>query len=101
MIVAWQFTARECVLKKIRPVGYDLTWSTSPFITQGRRTFPPTQSYRSLSGRFGFFGIPGSKLPGYYHLVPSGQKPEHLSTSSTPHHRNDSATACPTKPPGA
>ena len=74
MIVAWQFTARECVLKKIRPVGCGLTWSTSRFTTQGRRTFPPTQSYRSLSGRFGFFRIPGGKLPGYYHLVPSGQK---------------------------
>src|SRR5215469_11258373 len=69
MIVAWQFTARECVLKKIRPVGYGLTWSTGAFTTQGRRTFPPTQSYRSLTGRFGFFSIPGSKLPGYYHLV--------------------------------
>jgi len=42
MIVAWQFTARECVLKKIRPVGYGLTWSTGAFTTQGRRTFPPT-----------------------------------------------------------
>src|SRR5215469_8907256 len=81
MIVAWQFTARECVLKKIRPVGYGLTWSTAAFTTQGRRTFPPTQSYRSLTGRFGFFRIPGSKLPGYYHSVPSGQ------TEPCPHFR--------------
>src|SRR5215471_2878109 len=62
-------------VKKIRPVGNGMSWSTGVFSTQARTTFLPTQSYRSLTGRFGFFRIPGSKLPGYLHFVPSGQKP--------------------------
>jgi hypothetical protein len=37
--------------------------------------FLPTPSYRSLTGRFDLSAFPGSKLPGYLHLVPPGQKP--------------------------
>ena len=60
-------------LKKTRPVGYGLSWSTprSPFKVEERSSGPiipfPT-------GRVQFLAFPGSKLPGYLHLVPSGQK---------------------------
>jgi len=51
-----------------------MSWSTGALTARGRRTFLPTRSYRSLTGRFDFSASPGSKLPGYLHFVPSGQK---------------------------
>jgi hypothetical protein len=33
------------------------------------------RSYRSLRDGSFSYSIPGSKLPGYYHSVPTGQKP--------------------------
>jgi len=51
-----------------------MSWSTGVFTAQDRRTFLSPQSYRSLTERFDFFCTLGSKLPGYYQLVPSGQK---------------------------
>jgi hypothetical protein len=48
----------ECVLKKIRPVGYGMSWSTGAFIAQGRRTLPPTTIIPFPNGTVRFFLYP-------------------------------------------
>jgi hypothetical protein len=45
----------ECAPKKIRRVGYGMSWSTGVPTAQDRRTFLSPQSYRSLTGRFDRF----------------------------------------------
>jgi len=66
---------QECVQQTTRPVGHGLSWSTRAFTAQGDRTFRPTQSHHTLRDGSFLGHIPGSKLPGYYHSVPPGQKP--------------------------
>src|SRR5215469_5029879 len=77
---------QECVLKKIRPVGYGMSRSAGGFTAQGRRTFLPTPIIPFPSGTVRFFlDPPGNKLPGYLHLVPSGQTPQAPVHIFTPH----------------
>jgi hypothetical protein len=90
------------VRKKARPVRDGVIKST-------KRTFSIlcaeqsriARSYRPYGTARLFKHIPGNKLPGYYHLVPSGQKPllRNLSAKSTPHQGEvgSTSTACPTK----
>src|SRR5215469_2164610 len=73
LMVAWQFIARDAHNKTTRPVGHGLSWSTRPFAAYGSRSFPPTQSHRTLRDGSFLASVPGSKLPGYLHYVPSGQ----------------------------
>jgi hypothetical protein len=54
--------------------GYGLSWSTRACTARCDRRFPPTESHRTLRDGSFLGHIPGSKLPGYLHLVPSGQQ---------------------------
>ena len=76
MIVAWQFTARNRFNKRNRPVGNGVIGAEGTFYHLEGVTREQTNSDRTL--RDGSFSnrIPGSKLPGYVHLVPSGQRPQ-------------------------
>jgi len=60
MKVARQFTAWDAFRKRSRPVGNGVMVSTRAVTAKGSKTFPPTQSYRTL--RDGYFPghIPGS-----------------------------------------
>ena len=49
---------QECVLKKIRPVGNGMSWSTGAFTAQGRRTFLPTLIIPFPNGTDRFFPDP-------------------------------------------
>src|SRR5258708_8604291 len=73
MIVARQFIAWNTFQSRIRPVGHGLILTPGCLIVLivARLSDPiipcPT-------GRFAFFArIPGNKLPGYYHPVPTGR----------------------------
>jgi hypothetical protein len=76
MIVAWQFTARndprEDPSRRVRCDGYYLGGSNEVILSDIARS---NRSYRSLRDGSFSCGIPGSKLPGYYHSVPTGQQP--------------------------
>src|SRR5215469_14697470 len=100
VIVAWQFTARnDAGEDPSRRVGCDgyYRW---PGIwrmclrLRGKSLFNianSNRSYRSLRDESFSYNIPGSKLPGYYHSVPTGQKPpDTWGTKSTSHHRSSS-----------
>jgi hypothetical protein len=73
MIVARQFTALEMSNNKIRPVGYGMIWSPGLIHCPGLTTRLTDQITPSLRDGFLFRTVPGSKLPGYDHLVPPGQ----------------------------
>ena len=63
----------ECVKKRTRPVGYGLSWSSGVFTTQARRnSLLPNHTVPYGTARL--FASPGSKLPGYLHLVPTGRE---------------------------
>jgi hypothetical protein len=73
MKAARQFTVWNSFTKKTRPVGQGLSWSTSRFTIQGLRNVH-SDPIIPFPYRVRFLASPGSKLPGYGHLVPSGQK---------------------------
>jgi len=75
MIVAWQFTAWNGFGKRNRPVGNGVIGAERTFYHLEGGTREQTTSDSLRDGSF-FNRIPGSKLPGYLHLVPSGQKPQ-------------------------
>src|ERR1700751_5414371 len=129
MKVARQFTAWNAFTKKARTVGHGLSWSTDGFAIQVENV-PSHPIIPFPTGRVRFLASPGSKLPGYDHLVPPGQKafprPVHkiastsiftaatrrqlqseyfldgLKSCATPRAANGSRTrtARPTEPPG-
>ena len=53
----------------------DFAPSIRAFTAQGGRRFAPTRSHRTLRDGSFLEPFPGSKLSGYYHSVPPGQKP--------------------------
>ena len=48
----------ECVLKKTRPVGYGLSWSTRAFTAEGRGMFLPTPIISASAETVRFFPHP-------------------------------------------
>jgi hypothetical protein len=82
VIVAWQFTARngarEDPSRRVRCEGTTagsrladaLPWPNEKSLSNIARS---NRSYRSLRDGSFSCSIPGSKVPGYDHLVPSGQ----------------------------
>jgi hypothetical protein len=63
---------------KIRPVGYGMIWRPGLIHCPDRTTRLTDPNHTVPTGRISFFAsVPGSKLPGYDHLVPPGQT--HLS----------------------
>jgi hypothetical protein len=87
MKVARQFTAWNAFTKKARTVGHGLSWSTDGFAIQVENV-PSHPIIPFPTGRVRFLPSPGSKLPGYDHLVPSGQnafpRPVHKIDSTSP-----------------
>jgi len=99
MKVAWQFTARGC--KKPNPSRrerYDWVGTNVP--QRLNRNVPADQLRPYPPGRVFFKRIPGSKLPGYFHLVPPGQNPGQPCTFSTPYQGSLSTTTMTDSPPG-
>ena len=76
----------ECIHKKCRTVGHGLSWSTDGFAIQVENV-PSHPIIPFPTGRVRFLPSPGSKLPGYDHLVPSGQ-----NAFPRPVHKIDSIT---------
>jgi hypothetical protein len=75
--------------KTTRPVGNSTIGSEGTFCDLGgEHACRPTRTVPLRDGSF-FHRIPGNKLPGYHHSVPSGQKSsqKHLSAFSTPHQK--------------
>ena len=75
MMVARQFTAWDLRGSETRPVGYGVTGLangvSSPWVANKLWDAESDRSPRD-GGVFG--RIPGNKLPGYHHVVPTGQK---------------------------
>ena len=81
--VAWQFTARNAFKKDpSRRVRSELVCWHVPM--QALRNVPSDPIIPFPPGRVRFLASPGSKLPGYLHLVPPGRNPGHLATFLTP-----------------
>jgi hypothetical protein len=73
MIVARQFIAWKGVQTGIRPVGYGLI--LPGLINRPKRGAPIGPNRTVPSGTVPAFAlIPGNKLPGYFHNVPTGQR---------------------------
>ena len=86
MNVAWQFIAREAPQedppRRVRCDGFRRglpSRSALPFLLGIKRLSITTnlgataESYRTLRGGSFLPNLPGNKLPGYVHLVPTGQ----------------------------
>jgi hypothetical protein len=74
MIVARQFIAWKGVQTGIRPVGHGLI-PYPGLINRAKRAAPIGPNHTVPSGTVPVFApIPGNKLPGYFHNVPTGQR---------------------------
>jgi hypothetical protein len=74
MIVARQFIAWKGVQTGIRPVGRGLI-PYPGLINRAKRGAPIGPNHTVPSGTVPVFApIPGNKLPGYFHNVPTGQR---------------------------
>jgi hypothetical protein len=69
----------ECDQRTTRPVGHGLSWSAGVFTAQGRRTFPPIQSHRSLRA----VNCQATLTWSLRDKIHAGE----LSAKSTPHHK--------------